>query len=73
LPQQRVAPPVDRPESAEVTPEAMAAAKEILEQLMAQLDFHVRVELSRRTTNRLNVVAEASEKESLGALIAAQG
>jgi spoIIIJ-associated protein len=69
----RVAPPVDRPESAEVTPEAMAVAKEILEQLMAQLDFHVRVEIKAGDTNRLNVVAEASEKESLGALIGRKG
>jgi spoIIIJ-associated protein len=69
----RVAPPVDRPESAEVTPEAMAAAKEILEQLMAQLDFHVTVEIKAGETNRLNVVGEGSEKESLGALIGRKG
>ena len=69
----RVAPPVERPESAEVTPEAMAAAKEILEHLMAQLDFHVRVEIKAGETNRLNVVGEGSEKESLGALIGRKG
>ncbi|MGD0020151.1 MAG: RNA-binding cell elongation regulator Jag/EloR [Candidatus Limnocylindrales bacterium] len=69
----RVAPPIERPESAEVTPEAMAAAKEILEQLMAQLDFHVTVEIRAGETNRLNVVGEGSEKESLGALIGRKG
>jgi len=69
----RVAPPIERPESAEVTPEAMAAAKEILEQLMAQLDFHVSVEIKAGETNRLNVVGEDSEKESLGALIGRKG
>ena len=69
----RVAPPIDRPESAEVTPEAMAAAKEILEQLMAQLDFHVTVEIKAGDTNRLNVVGEGNEKESLGALIGRKG
>ncbi len=69
----RVAPPVERAESAEVTPEAMAAAKEILEQLMAQLDFHVRVEIKAGDTNRLNVVGEGTEKESLGALIGRKG
>jgi spoIIIJ-associated protein len=69
----RVAPPIERPESAEVTPEAMAAAKEILEQLMAHLDFHVSVEIKAGETNRLNVVGEDSEKESLGALIGRKG
>jgi spoIIIJ-associated protein len=69
----RGAPPIERPESAEVTPEAMAAAKEILEQLMAQLDFHVTVEIKAGETNRLNVVGEGSEKESLGALIGRKG
>ena len=69
----RVAPPIERVESAEVTPEAMAAAKEILENLMAQLDFHVRVEIKAGETNRLNVVGEGSEKESLGALIGRKG
>jgi spoIIIJ-associated protein len=69
----RGAPPIERPESAEVTPEAMAAAKEILEQLMAQLDFHVSVEIKAGETNRLNVVGEGSEKESLGALIGRKG
>ncbi len=69
----RVAPPIERPESAEVTPEAMAAAKEILENLMAQLDFHVRVEIKAGETNRLNVVGEGAEKELLGALIGRKG
>jgi spoIIIJ-associated protein len=69
----RVAPPIERAESAEVTPEAMAAAKEILENLMAQLDFHVRVEIKAGETNRLNVVGEGTEKESLGALIGRKG
>jgi spoIIIJ-associated protein len=69
----RGAPPVERAESAEVTPEAMAAAKEILEQLMAFLDFDVKVEIKAGETNRLNVVGEGSEKESLGALIGRKG
>ncbi|MGA3057198.1 MAG: RNA-binding cell elongation regulator Jag/EloR [Candidatus Limnocylindrales bacterium] len=69
----RVTPHTERPESAEVTPEAMAAAKEILEHLMAQLDFDVRVEIKAGETNRLNVVGEGDEKESLGALIGRKG
>ncbi len=69
----RVAAPVERPESAEVTPEAMAAAKEILEQLMSYLGFEVRVEVKAGETNRLNVAGEGAEKESLGALIGRKG
>jgi spoIIIJ-associated protein len=69
----RGATPVERPESAEVTPEALAAAKEILEELMSYLGFDVRVEIKAGETNRLNVVGEGSEKESLGALIGRKG
>ena len=69
----RVSPHTERPESAEVTPEAMAAAKEILEQIMSQLEFNVRVEVAAGETNRLNVVGEGDEKEALGALIGRKG
>ena len=69
----RDAAPVERHESAEVTPEAIAAAKEILEQLMARLDFQVTVEIEGGETNRLNVVGEGNEKEALGALIGRKG
>ena len=51
----------------------MAAAKEILEQLMSQLGFNVRVEIKAGETNRLNVVGEGDEKEALGALIGRKG
>lgn len=69
----RDAAPVERHDSAEVTPEAIAAAKEILEQLMARLDFQVRVEIEGGETNRLNVVGEGNEKEALGVLIGRKG
>jgi spoIIIJ-associated protein len=69
----REAGPIERLESAEVTPEALAAAKEILEKLMAMLDFQVRVEIKDGETSRLNVVGEGAEKESLGALIGRKG
>jgi spoIIIJ-associated protein len=69
----RGTPHAERPESAEVTPEAMAAAKEILEQVMAKLEFSVRVEIAAGETNRLNVVGEGDEKEALGALIGRKG
>jgi spoIIIJ-associated protein len=66
-------PRTEHVESAEVTPEAMAAAKEILEQIMSQLEFNVRVEIAAGETNRLNVVGEGDEKEALGALIGRKG
>jgi spoIIIJ-associated protein len=69
----RVTPRTERPESAEVTPEAMAAAKEILEQIMTRLEFKVSVEVAAGETNRLNVVGEGEEKEALGALIGRKG
>jgi spoIIIJ-associated protein len=69
----RGTPHAERQESAEVTPEAMAAAKEILEQVMAKLEFNVRVEIAEGETNRLNVVGEGDEKEALGALIGRKG
>ncbi len=69
----RGTPHAERPESAEVTPEAMAAAKEILEQVMTRLEFKVRVEIAAGETNRLNVVGEGDEKEALGALIGRKG
>ena len=69
----RVNPHQERPEAAEVSPEAMAAAKEILEQLMAHLEFDVKVEIKPGETNRLNVSGEGDEKEVLGALIGRKG
>jgi len=51
----------------------MAAAKEILEQIMSKLEFNVRVEVAAGETNRLNVVGEGDEKEALGALIGRKG
>ena len=69
----RVNPHQERAESAEVSPEAMAAAKEILEQLMAHLEFDVKVEIKPGETNRLNVSGEGDEKEVLGALIGRKG
>jgi spoIIIJ-associated protein len=69
----REAGPTERAESAEVTPEALAAAKEILEKLMSMLEFDVHVEIKTGETSRLNVVGEGAEKESLGALIGRKG
>ena len=60
-------------EAAEASPEALAAGKAILEQLMGHLGFAIRVEVDSGETSRLNVVAEGDEKEALGALIGRKG
>lgn len=61
-------------EAAEATPEALAAGREILEQLMAHLGFETyRVEVREGETSRLNVVGEGSDKEALGSLIGRKG
>src|SRR6476646_2880563 len=60
-------------EAAEASPEALAAGKAILEQLMTHLGFDVRVEVETGATSRLNVVADGDEKEALGALIGRKG
>ena len=60
-------------EAAEASPEALAAGKEILEKLMALLDFEVRVEVRVGDTSRLNVVGDDDQKEALGALIGRKG
>jgi spoIIIJ-associated protein len=60
-------------EAAEASPEALAAGKEILEELMRHLGFQVRVELETGDTSRLNVVGDGNEKDALGALIGRKG
>ena len=60
-------------EAAEASPEALAAGKVILEQLLAHMGFGVRVELEVGETSRLNVLGEGEERESLGALIGRKG
>jgi spoIIIJ-associated protein len=60
-------------EAAEASPEALAAGKQILEELMGHLGFDVRVDIETGDTNRLNVVGEGDEKEALGALIGRKG
>jgi spoIIIJ-associated protein len=60
-------------EASEASPQALAAGKAILEQLMLHLGFVVRVEVETGETSRLNVVADGDEKEALGALIGRKG
>ena len=60
-------------EASEASPEALAAGKIILEQLLAHIGFAARVDVETGETSRLNVVGEASEREELGALIGRKG
>ena len=60
-------------EAAEASPEALAAGKLILEQLLAHIGFAARVQVETGETSRLNVVGEAQEREELGALIGRKG
>jgi spoIIIJ-associated protein len=60
-------------EAAEASPEALAAGKVILDQLLEHMGFDVRVEVESGETSRLNVVGDGEEREALGALIGRKG
>ncbi len=60
-------------EAADASPAALAAGKEILENLMRLMEFEVAVEIRAGETSRLNVIGEGDEKEALGALIGRKG
>ena len=60
-------------EAAEASPEALAAGKVILEQLLVHIGFDARVDVETGETSRLNVLGADSEKEELGALIGRKG
>ena len=60
-------------EAAEASPEALAAGKVILEQLLAHIGFDARVDVETGETSRLNVLGEGREREELGALIGRKG
>jgi spoIIIJ-associated protein len=61
-------------QAAEASPEALAAAKAILEQLMRHLSYRVDVGVMTGDTNRLNVTGvDDEEREALGALIGRKG
>ena len=60
-------------EAADASPEALAAGKDILENLMRLMEFEVAVEIRAGETSRLNVIGEGDEKEALGALIGRKG
>jgi spoIIIJ-associated protein len=60
-------------QAAEASPEALAAGKEILEQVMSLLGYRVTVTIETGETSRLSVMGDDGEKESLGALIGRKG
>ena len=60
-------------EAAEASPEALAAGKVILEQLLAHIGFDARVDVETGETSRLNVLGAETEREELGALIGRKG
>ena len=60
-------------EAAEASPEALAAGKVILEQLLAHIGFDARVDVETGETSRLNVIGAEGEREELGALIGRKG
>jgi predicted RNA-binding protein Jag len=60
-------------EAAEASPEALAAGKVILDQLLAHIGYKVRVDVETGETSRLNVLGEGDEREELGALIGRKG
>jgi spoIIIJ-associated protein len=60
-------------QAAEASPEALAAAKDILETILGHLGFDVEVTVQTGDTSKLNVTGEGAEKEALGALIGRKG
>ena len=60
-------------QAAEASPEALAAGREILEELMRLMGFHVTVTVADGDTAKLNVQGEGDESEALGALIGRKG
>jgi spoIIIJ-associated protein len=60
-------------EAAEASPEALAAGKVILDQLLVHIGFAARVDVETGETSRLNVLGDEGEREELGALIGRKG
>ena len=66
--------PKDKPVEEEVSPDALAAGKEILEQLVALMGYDATVDTTTGPTARITVFgANDEEKEALGALIGRKG
>jgi spoIIIJ-associated protein len=64
---------VEDVQAAEASPEALAAAKDILETILKHMGYQATVEVLAGETSKLDVRGEESEKEALGALIGRKG
>jgi len=71
----RAAQSVEREEiqAAEASPEALAAARDILEQLLRHMGYQASVTISSGETSKLDVTGDDDEKDALGALIGRKG
>src|SRR3954447_7223643 len=60
-------------QAAEASPEALAAGRDILDDLLRHMGIAAAVTIETGETAKLNVTGEANEKEALGALIGRKG
>jgi spoIIIJ-associated protein len=60
-------------QAAEASPEALAAGREILEELLRHMGLAATVTIHAGDTSKLDVTGDADEKEALGALIGRKG
>jgi spoIIIJ-associated protein len=60
-------------QAAEASPEALAAGREILDELLRHMGIGASVTIETGETAKLNVTGDADEKEALGALIGRKG
>ncbi len=60
-------------QAAEASPEALAAGRDILDELLRHMGIGAAVTIETGETAKLNVTGEANEKEALGALIGRKG
>jgi spoIIIJ-associated protein len=60
-------------QAAEASPEALAAGREILQELLTHMGLEAEVNIETGDTSKLDVKGQEHEKESLGALIGRKG
>ena len=60
-------------QAAEASPEALAAGRDILDELLRHMGIGAQVTVETGETAKLNVTGDADEKEALGALIGRKG
>jgi spoIIIJ-associated protein len=60
-------------QAAEASPEALEAARDILQQLLGHMGYRATVSIQSGETSKLDVTGDDAEKEALGALIGRKG